>query len=368
MKILQIINSLGTGGAEKLLLDTIPLYVEKGIQMDILLLWDNDLPFTKALQELGCCKIYILKKSTNYKHIYNISSIFKIRKIIKNYDLVHVHLFPAQYYTVFANILNVNKTKLLFTEHSTSNKRLNNTFFKGIEKFIYKNYSKLVCITEEINEIYKKYLGSSKGLIVIHNGVAINKIQKAEPLFRCSIHTDIKEDDVLLLQVSAFRTGKDQMTLIKSLTLLPINTKLLLAGVGENLQHCQNLTKELGLENRVLFLGQRMDIPQLLKSVDVVCLSSHYEGLSLSSVEGLASGKPFIASNVPGLKEVVQDAGILFEKENEHDLASKISRLVEDVDYRDTVIAACKERAQQYDISRMIEKHLQLYKQVYEQN
>lgn len=129
MKILQIVNSLGTGGAEKLLLDTIPLYVDKGIQMDILLLWDNDLPFTKALEKLSCCKIHILKKSGNYKHIYNPLSVFKIRKILKDYDIAHVHLFPAQYFTVFANILNGNKTKLLFTEHSTSNKRLQNAVF-----------------------------------------------------------------------------------------------------------------------------------------------------------------------------------------------------------------------------------------------
>src|SRR5690606_1098729 len=153
MKILQIINSLGTGGAEKLLLDTIPLYIDKGIQMDILLLWDNDLPFTKTFQELSCCKIHILKKSSNYKHIYDISSIFRLRKIIKNYDLVHVHLFPAQYYTVFANILNGNKTKLIFTEHNTSNKRLQNTVFKGIEQFIYKRYIKIVCITDQVKDV-----------------------------------------------------------------------------------------------------------------------------------------------------------------------------------------------------------------------
>jgi glycosyltransferase involved in cell wall biosynthesis len=51
----------------------------------------------------------------------------------------------------------------------------------------------------------------------------------------------------------------------------------------------------------------------LLKTADIVVLSSHYEGLSLASIEGMASGKPFIASDVPGLHEVVKGADLLFE-------------------------------------------------------
>jgi hypothetical protein len=50
MKVLQVINSLGTGGAEKLLLETLPLYHKKGIKMDILLLWDNNCMFTRKFK------------------------------------------------------------------------------------------------------------------------------------------------------------------------------------------------------------------------------------------------------------------------------------------------------------------------------
>ncbi|MEG0916298.1 MAG: glycosyltransferase [Myroides sp.] len=368
MKILHIINSLATGGAEKLLLDTIPLYRKKGIEMDILLLWDSEFPFTKALEELGCCKIYILNKSNNYKHIYHPLSIFKIRKIIKNYDVAHVHLFPAQYYTVFANLLNGNRTKLIFTEHNTSNRRINNSIFKGVEQFVYKRYSKLVCITKEIEEIYKKYLGSSRELVVIHNGVAIDKIKQANPLERSFIHSGIKQEDLLLLQVSAFRHQKDQMTLIKSLTLLPDNVKLLLVGIGENLQICQNLTKELDLEQRVYFLGQRMDVPSLLKTADIVVLSSHYEGLSLSSIEGMASRKPFVASDAPGLREIVNGAGVLFPIGNEVKLAEEISKLQQDINYYNNIAELGEKRASEYNIDKMVKSHIKLYKEVYEDN
>ncbi len=110
MRVLQIINSLGTGGAEKLLLDTIPLYRAQGIEMDVLLLWDNDTMFTRELQKMNCCKIHIIKKSNRIQDIYNPFAIFKIAKLLKQYDLAHVHLFPAQYYVVFANLWNGRKT------------------------------------------------------------------------------------------------------------------------------------------------------------------------------------------------------------------------------------------------------------------
>ena len=82
--------------------------------------------------------------------------------------------------------------------------------------------------------------------------------------------------------------------------LLPLEVKLVLAGEGVLKKKCQDLVETLKLKERVVFLGLRMDIPQLLKTADVVVLSSKYEGLSLSSIEGLAAGKPFVASDVPG--------------------------------------------------------------------
>ena len=66
---------------------------------------------------------------------------------------------------------------------------------------------------------------------------------------------------------------------------------------------------ELGVSHRVLSLYIRKDVPRILKSSNVICMSSIYEGLSLSSIEGMASGHPFIATNVNGLREIVKGAG-----------------------------------------------------------
>lgn len=365
MKVLQIINSLGTGGAEKLLLDTIPLYRQAGIEMDVLVFWNDNHQFINALKALNCCRVIILKESNDYKDIYSVSHIWKLRNYLKNYDVAHIHLFPAQYFAVLANIAIGNKCKLIFTEHNTTNRRIEKSYFRQIERKIYSFYKKIVCISPEIQSIFKEYLkGFESKLVLIENGVDLQVIRQSLPLLKGALHPSISEDDKIIMQVSAFRAQKDQKTLIEALAFLPLNVKLILVGDGELKQDCKERAKELELQSRVFFLGQRMDIPQLLKTVDIVVLSSLYEGLSLSSIEGMASGKPFVASNVPGLSEIVDGAGVLFECGNPKELAAQIEALLVDKTYYNSIVNSSLEKAQQYDIQLMIQKHIDLYKKV----
>lgn len=365
MKVLQIINSLATGGAEKLLLDTIPLYRRAGIEMDVLVLWNNNHQFINALKDLGCCKVIVLQESKNYKDIYSLLHIFRIRRYLKEYDIAHVHLFPAQYFAVLSNSLIGGKCKLVFTEHNTTNRRIQKSYFKFIERFIYSRYKKIVCISDEIYSIYKKYLPKFESrFVIINNGVNLETIRTAGPIDKSVIHHNIENSDKLILQVSAFRPQKDQKTLIKAMGLLSENVALLLVGDGETKQECEKLVASMSLEKRVFFVGQRMDIPQLLKTADIIVLSSKYEGLSLSSIEGMASGNPFIASDVPGLSDVVKDAGVLFEQGNSEELAKIILKLLHNKNYYDSVANTCQIRAAHYDIKIMVDKHIDLYERI----
>lgn len=369
MKILQIINSLATGGAEKLLLDTLPLYRKAGIEVDILLLWDNDQPFTKALRGLNCSKVMVLNESDNYKDIYSLTNISKLQKYLKGYDIAHVHLFPAQYFAVLAKWFSGSKIKFIFTEHNTTNRRISKWYFKPIELLIYKAYSKVVCIMPEINTIYENYLPILKNKwVVIQNGVDTKKIESTLCINVSEIHDTISIADKIIIQVAAFRVQKDQATLIKAIALLPKEVKVLLVGEGEEKQKCQQLANDLGVTGRVHFLGVRMDVPQLLKTADIVVLSSKYEGLSLSSIEGMASGKPFVASNVPGLSEVVSGAGLLFDCGNEKQLAKYIQELLNDPILYQQTATACQERAQEFTIEKMVTAHIKLYESILNAN
>ena len=87
-----------------------------------------------------------------------------------------------------------------------------------------------------------------------------------------------------------------------------------LIGDGVRRRECETIADNLGVNDRVKFWGVRTDVPRLLKTSDIVVMSTHYEGMSLSNIEGMASGKPFVASNVKGIREITEGAGILFEE------------------------------------------------------
>jgi hypothetical protein len=123
----------------------------------------------------------------------------------------------------------------------------------------------------------------------------------------------------------------------------------------------KELAEKLGISGRTHFLGFRQDIPRILKTIDIVVLSSHWEGLSLASIEGLASGKPFIASRVPGLEEVVKSAGILFEQGDEIALVEIINRLFSDKVKYDEISNKCIIESRMYSIKNMMINVLNVY-------
>ena len=137
-----------------------------------------------------------------------------------------------------------------------------------------------------------------------------------------------------------------------------------LVGDGERRDELKKLVSDQKVEDNVRFLGVRSDVANVLKAADVVVMSSHWEGLSLSNIEGMSVGKPFVASDVDGLREITKDAGILFKHEDADELASIILQLSKDKDYYDYIAARCYERAKQFDISKTIEGYNALYNKI----
>jgi len=362
MKVLQVITSLGTGGAEKLIIESLPVYMEKGIQIELLLLDSRETPFLKQLITNCNCKIHSIGEGS----VYNPKYILKIIPFLKKFDLVHVHLFPALYWVGIAKILSLSKVKLIFTEHNTSNKRRNLWVFKFFDRIIYSVYDKIVTIANEVDRNLRQHLKwNTSKFELIENGINLISYRNAIPLSKIEF---FEKDHIILIQVSSFRAQKDQPTLIRALKLLPENFKLLLVGDGPLKEENKQLVEKFGMSSRVKFCGIREDVPSLLKTADLVILSSHYEGLSLSSIEGMASGKPFLASDVPGLNEVVKGAGILFPEGDEQSLANELLKLSEDSEFYKKIASSGLKRSQKYDIEIMVDKYINLYYRILNSN
>lgn len=359
MKILIVVTSMRMGGAEKLLAETIPKYGEAGFEITLLVLHHLETELLSELRRKNCCKIIL---STS-RSVYCPKNIGFIAKHLEAGQLVHVHLFPASFLTVSAAKMAKYSGPIIFTEHNTSNRRFRSELFAKINQIFYKRFTKVVCITAEIKEIVKKKVGLPESkLVVIENGVDLKKIQSAAPYQKKELSRKISDSDFLLVQVSSFREQKDHKTLISSLHFLPEEIKLILVGDGPLKADCELFARNENLSQRVFFLGNRNDVARILKTSDIAVLSSFHEGLSLSSVEGMASGKPFIGSDVPGLSEIVKNYGVLFPQGNSQQLAEKIEKLRNDKSYSGEVVEKCLARASQFDLSTMIDKHIDLYR------
>lgn len=357
MRILQVITSLQIGGAEHVVVHLTRLQRQKGHTVDVVVFNGEETAFMRELEETGC-RIYRFGKG-----FYNLSYILKLRRIMREYDIIHTHNSSPQLFAALANI-GLGKT-LITTEHSTNNRKREHPMFSFVDKWMYGKYAKVVTISKIAEEKLCSYLGISTNqtadslrdkITTINNGVDVNAFYHAEDL------PDLAhQGKFVMVMVAGFREAKDQETVIRAIALLPDEYELWLVGDGVRRPEIESEVVKQDVAERVKLLGIRSDVPQILKSADVIVMSSHWEGLSLSNIEGMSSGKPFVASEVNGLKEVTAGYGILFPHGDAKSLANVIKKLHDDSEYYHQVAERCYQRALQYDIRKMVDAYEQLY-------
>ena len=347
MKILHVITSLEFGGAQRLLSDLLPLQV-KTEHVSLLVYERVDNYFERKIVGAGV-KILTL----NEHNFYNPSVIIKMRKIFKDYDVVHSHLFPTIWWaSLAARGLHV---KMVYTEHSTSNSRRRKWYLRPIEQFMYDRYDKIISISKQTQDALCSWLKSKdERFVVICNGVDIARF--------ASVKRSIIPKS--LIMVSRFASSKDQETVIKAMKQIDTEATLRFVGDGENLEHCKRVAEELGLSDRVKFLGVRSDVAELVAESYIGIQSSNWEGFGLTAVEIMACGKPIIGTDVDGLKQVIEGSGETFHVGNYNELAVRVNYFLNNKDHYSMASKKCKERANMYDISVMANGYLRVYKEI----
>ena len=359
MKILHVITSLRTGGAEKLMVGLLPKLRDLGNEVELLLFDGVDTPFCQQLEKSNI-KIHVIRIGGS---VYDPRNILYLRKIVNNYQIIHTHNTSPQLYAALAKSLTPKSdTLLVTTEHNTTNRRRDNILFKPIDKWMYRQYAKVICISEQAEINLRRYLNDdSSKICTIYNGINFARFSESS-----NPSLNRHDSHIVVTMVAAFRKQKDQATLIRAISLLPksIHLQLVGDGDGELIDNCKSLVRQLNVSDRVSFMGMRTDVSEILHSSDIVVLSSHYEGLSLSSLEGMASGKPFVASDVDGLREIVNGYGLLFPHEDAKSLADIILKLSEDQAYAEEIASRCQARARQFDITVMAQKYNEVYREL----
>lgn len=362
MKILHVINSLNTGGAERLVVDMLPIIAKAGHDVRLLLLQGSaDAAFERQARERGIAVDVVTAPGGLYSPLYT----GRLVPYVRGYDVVHVHLFPSQYWVALAHALSGGKSVLVTTEHSTFNTRAKFVVTKWTDRFIYGFYDGIVCISRATQDFMSKRAPHNVTLKVIENGIRLPDLDDAGTSpSRHEVVDGIGDDCFMVLQVARFGEQKNQDCLIRALKSLPDNVHAVFAGDGVRLGACKELAGDIGVSARTHFLGRRTDIGRLWQVADMGVMSSHWEGFGLAALEGMSRRRPVVGSRVEGLAEVINDESLLFAPDDDRELARKVSMLMEDGCLYRQKAESCFIQAQKYSIENTVADYIAFYGQL----
>ncbi|WP_407919207.1 glycosyltransferase [Domibacillus indicus] len=176
----------------------------------------------------------------------------------------------------------------------------------------------------------------------------------------------IGANDFVILCVAELIERKNQQQLIKSVASLQQSGPVtcLLVGSGEAEQKLKSMVQSLGLERAVRFLGYRKDVPQLIKIADAVTLLSRQEGLPRALMEGLAAGKPLVATNVRGNRDLVRhgENGFIVELDSIEETVSAFGSLLKDRQLAEQMGEKSLALAHLYDLATISEEMGMIYR------
>lgn len=169
-----------------------------------------------------------------------------------------------------------------------------------------------------------------------------------------------------VLMVGRFCRQKDHETLLRAAVRVP-NAEFILLGTGPLLEERKALAAELGLTDRVQFLGERWGLESLFRDVHIVALATKYEAISLVLLDAMRAGLPCVCSDVGGSSEAIVDGltGYLVPRGDSETFADRLNRLANDPALRHKMGQAGRERYEKrFTIDRMGKETIQVYEEV----
>lgn len=279
--------------------------------------------------------------------------LYTIRQIIKNNEItiVHTHHRMAAFYIRLLKFV-CPKLTHVYTAHNVFKDKL------PLYRFALKN-AKSVAVGEAVNANLKEDVGivDSK---VIYNGVILKE-------------TDDQVDEIISYSgikigcIARLSEQKGLIYLIEGMSLLAVKgIRLFIVGDGELRNELENKVKELHLQDSVTFLGYRKDIVECINSFDFCVLPSVFEGFGLVAIEAFMNSKTLVATDIPGLNEVVtNENGILVPVKDPIALAGAIDKLATDVALRNSLaLQAKKTYDEKFSYPMFLENYRALYREI----
>ncbi|MEZ0092408.1 glycosyltransferase [Streptacidiphilus sp. EB129] len=371
MKVLHVITGLAAGGAEQQL-RLLLRYLPKRLQCDVVTL-ENPGTVANGLRADGV-RVFDLGMQGNR----DLAALPRLTGLIRygGYDVVHCHLYRACVYgRIAARLAGVRA--IVATEHSLLAQTLEGRRITPGVRALYLATERLGRSTVAVSEAVAERLvlwGVPQGRVeIIPNGVDRARYIQPAPTraaTRLAIRAELglPHDAFVIGGLGRMVRGKRYDVLIDALAMMPSAPSatrtpwLLLVGEGESRPALQRRAKEAGVAERVVFTGERDDVPELFTAMDALGAPSTLETFGLSLIEALAAGLPVCWSSGPALAELPADAapGAFWMPADPTDYAAQLSALSSS---RLTPLAQ-PEAVRHYDIARLASDICGLYERI----
>jgi glycosyltransferase involved in cell wall biosynthesis len=281
-----------------------------------------------------------------------------LARTVRPGDVVHAHLFPTSAYLVALRRAGLLRgTRLVFTEHSTANRRRGTRLGRLVDRAVYAEMDEVIAISEGTADALVNWMPDISGRIrVVHNGV---------PLRHGAVTFRRPNDRPRVVSLGNLRYTKNYGVALEAVALLrDLDFEYDIAGEGVDRPMLEAKIDALGLSHKVRLLGYVNDPYELLHTADVFFMPSIIEGFGLAAVEAMNASLPIVASAVPGLREVIGDTccGRLVDPRSPADMAGALRAVLTTDDAgREAMGRAAFARAQAFDENVMIEGYLSCY-------
>lgn len=360
-RILYLITKSELGGAQSHVLDLVAGMVA---HHEIHLATSTRGPLTEAAESCGA-QIHILPKLARSIHpLRDLGALRECAALVRRVrpDLLHCHSSKAG---LIGRVCGRKmRVATIFTAHgwgfAPGTPRFRRALAFAIEWGAARLAQRIICVSESDRQLALRCgVGTRRTLRTIRLGLASTReYSQAAP----------QNEPMRLLCVARFSEQKDQPTLLRALAAMSWrDVHLDLVGSGPQLASCRALAHSLGVENRVSFLGDRHDVPQLLATTQVFVLATHYEGLPISILEAMRAGLPIVATRVNGVPEEVahEQSGLLVPRGDVAALAMALDMLAAAPDLRRQMgRAGHRKFHREFSAERMLQETEELYREV----
>lgn len=363
ISVCHILPALPAHGAEQLLLDIARNTDGRKLALSICLISDLG-PLVGDFERLGIPVTFLPKESR-----FDITIIWRLARFLKKnrFDLVHTHLFTADLWGRLASLpMNIG---VLSTSHTTSDPNVG-WLGRLLDRMLGYRNDAMICVSEAVRQYRRDETGvTPEKFFLIENGIDLCRFEKNVSTEEMRHRLGLAREGFWIAIIGRLIPLKGHRNLIRALSLLSEKLPALgivVVGEGETETALKRQAEKAGLSGRVVFLGLRRDVPDILQAVDVLAIPSSREGLPIVLLEAMAAGLPVVASKVGGMPEVVLDGetGILVEQDP-FSIAQALKTLFENSVLRKKMgETARKVVEERYDIRKVAERYEGLYRSI----